>query len=126
MSEDIFSHIRAITQDIARWSEMLQAQGNDSWTEEQQRLLEIIRISAYNPARWLVPIPADPNELTVWKHDALSPLIAITSAAELLLEDIETGSRPALKDYAQKIYDASVEARALVIEAADAAMRRTP
>lgn len=126
MFDDAFAPIREIIQDIARRSEALQTQIDDSWTEEQQKLLEIVRISAYNPARWLVPLPAEPDAMTIWKHDALSPLIAITSAAELLVEDFETVSRPVLKDQAQNIYDASVKARELVIEFADAALRRAP
>ncbi len=126
MSDDMFSPLHAILGDITRWSEALTACVDDSWNEEQQKLLEIIRISAHNPARWLTAIPNDPHVLNVWKHDALSPIIAITGAAELLVEDFELSARRELKDLSQQIFDASVRARELVIEIADAAQHHTP
>jgi hypothetical protein len=126
MSDDLFSPIYAILGDITHWSETLSTYVDDSWNEEQQKLLEIIRISAHNPARWLTVIPNDPHELNVWKHDALSPIIAITGAAELLVEDFELLARPEHKRLSQQIYDASVRARELVIEIADTSIRQTP
>jgi hypothetical protein len=125
MSDNLFAPIHAILGDITRWSDTLTAQVDESWNEEQQKLLEIIRISAHNPARWLPPIPNDPHELNVWKHDALSPIIAITGAAELLVEDFEILARHEQKTLSQNIFDASVRARELVIQIADAAYRQT-
>jgi hypothetical protein len=121
MTDDIFSPIHTLVGDITRCAEALSAKVDDSWNDEQRKLLEIILISAHNPARWLPAIPTDPAMVNVWKHDALSPLIAVTAAAELLVEDFET--RGELKDVAQTIFDASVKARELVIEIADAVVR---
>lgn len=125
MSSDLFTPIHEIVGDITRWSHTLLAHVDDSWSEEQCKLLEIIQTSADNPSQWLIPIPSNPDELIVWKHDALSPLIAITGAAELMIEDFEAPSCQEWRDYAQKIFDASVQARELVVEIADAAQRRT-
>jgi len=124
MSDDIFSPILAIMADITRWGEALRDRVDASWNEEQQKLLEIILTSAHNPARWLPTIPTEPNEVTVWKHDALSPIIAITGAAELLVEDFTLSARHELKDLAQSIFDVSVKARKLVIKTADKTQRQ--
>ncbi len=121
MSDDIFSPIHTLVGDITRWGQALRDKVDDSWNDEQRKLLEIILISAHNPARWLPGLPTDLGQVNVWKHDALSPLIAITAAAELLIEDFET--RGELKVTARKIFDASVTARELVVEIADAALR---
>jgi hypothetical protein len=122
MTDDIFSPIYALVSDITCRAEALSAKVDDSWNDEQRKLLEIILISAHNPARWLPAIPTDPQQVNVWKHDALSPLIAITAAAELLVEDFET--RAELKEIAQKIFDASVKARERVIQIADESQRQ--
>jgi hypothetical protein len=121
MTDDIFYPIHILVGDITRSAQALSAKVDDSWNDEQRKLLEIILISVHNPARWLPAVPSDPGQLNVWKHDALSPIIAITGAAELLVEDFQT--RPELLDNAQKIYDTSVQARERVIEIADAALR---
>jgi hypothetical protein len=126
MNTNLFSPIHAILGDISRCAEALSAKVDDTWNEEQRKLLEIIRISAYNPARWLTAVPSESHDVTVWKHDALSPIIAITGAAELLVEDFDLSAEDTLRDYAQRILDASVKARQLVIEIADAALRRMP
>jgi hypothetical protein len=122
MTDDFFSPIHALVADIALCAEALSAKVDDSWNDEQRKLLEIILISAHNPARWLPAIPTDPALVNIWKHDALSPLIAITAAAELLVEDFETCGE--LKETAQQIFDASVKARERVIQIADESQRQ--
>jgi hypothetical protein len=126
MSDDSFSPVHKLLNDITCWSEALRARVDDSWNDEQRKLLDIIQTSTDNPARFLTPLPPDPKDLLVWKHDTLSPIIAITGAAELLVEDFELSPEFELKDYAQRIFDASIRARELVIAIADAALRKAP
>jgi hypothetical protein len=122
MTDHPFFPVQQILGDIARWAAALAAAVDDSWNEEQRKLLEIVRTYADNSAFLETAVPADPKQLLIWKHDALSPLIAVTGAAELLVEDFQL--RPELLDNAQKIYDASVQARELVIQIADDKQRQ--
>ena len=122
MTDHPFFPVQQLLGDIARWGATLASAVDDSWNEEQRKLLEIVQTYADNTAFLETAVPADPKQLLVWKHDALSPLIAITGAAELLVEDFQ--SRPELLDNAQKIYNASVQARELVIQIADETQRQ--
>jgi hypothetical protein len=69
-------------------------------------------------------MPTEIEKVRIWKHDALSPLIAISSAVDILIEDFEVASRDDLLDYARKIHTSSEKGRRLIIELAEP--RRIP
>ncbi len=114
-TDEAFAQIHELMGNIVRWSAALKEHVDDTWNQEQRKLLSIVEESAHDPARWLTPMPSE--NIKIWKHDVLSPIIAITGAAELLVEDFE--KRPELHEYAQQIYDTSLLARQLVIDLAE-------
>jgi hypothetical protein len=114
-TDEAFAQIHEMMGSITRWSAALKEREDDTWNDEQRKLLSIVEEMAYDPARWLTPMPS--TNVNIWKHDVLSPIIAISGAAELLVEDFE--KRPELYEYAKQIYDTSLSARQLVIDLAE-------
>ena len=124
MSDDAFAPIHDIINAIIGWGEALVAKMDESWAEDQRKLAEIVLTSAQSASSRLVDMPAEQEKVHVWKHDALSPLIAISSAVDILIEDFEAVSRDDLLDYARKIHASSEKGRRLIIELAEP--RRIP
>jgi hypothetical protein len=119
MSADAFAPIHDLINAIIGWSEALLAGMNNSWAEDQQKLADIVLASAQSASSRLVNMPAELEQVRVWKHDALSPLIAISSAVDILIEDFELVSRDDLLDYARKIHASSEQGRRLIVELAE-------